>query len=99
MQPSDLRASWLAVSLTGSVRAWAGLVQCWAEDSSCRGAYANFGPGQYGYKERLGRAHGRVAFAGEHTAMWCGYMNGAIESGHRAAWEIYALLGGGGGGG
>ena len=48
--------------------------------------------------ERGGRAHGRVAFAGEHTAMWCGYMNGAIESGHRAAWEIHALLLADGGG-
>ena len=27
-------------------------------------------------------------FAGEHTSVWQGYMNGAVESGERAAGEI-----------
>lgn len=37
----------------------------------------------------LTRAEGRIHFAGEHTAGWQGYMNGAIESGHRVAQEVY----------
>jgi monoamine oxidase len=33
-----------------------------------------------------------VVFAGEHTSLrWQGYMNGAIESGRRAAAEVAAL--------
>ena len=34
------------------------------------------------------RAEGRVHFAGEHTSLWIAYMNGALESGERAASEI-----------
>jgi monoamine oxidase len=31
-------------------------------------------------------------FAGEHTSIkWQGYMNGAVESGRRAAFEIAAI--------
>ena len=38
-----------------------------------------------------GRA-GRLFFAGEHTSIkWQGYMNGAIESGRRAAAEVAAV--------
>jgi monoamine oxidase len=36
------------------------------------------------------RAEGRVHFAGEHTSVWAGWMQGAIESGKRAAQEIVA---------
>ena len=40
----------------------------------------------------LRRPAGRVMFAGEHTSLkWEGFMNGAIESGLRAAAEIRAL--------
>jgi monoamine oxidase len=34
------------------------------------------------------RPEGRVHFAGEHTSVWAGWMQGAIESGKRAAQEI-----------
>jgi monoamine oxidase len=36
------------------------------------------------------RAEGRVHFGGEHTSHWVAWMNGAIESGERAADEIIA---------
>ena len=37
----------------------------------------------------LSRPVGRIRFAGEHTSMrWQGYINGAVESGQRAAAEI-----------
>lgn len=40
----------------------------------------------------LRRPFGRVMFAGEHTSIQSeGFMNGAIESGYRAAAEIAAL--------
>ena len=36
--------------------------------------------------------HGRIVFAGEHTSIkWQGYMNGAIETGLRAAAEVESL--------
>jgi monoamine oxidase len=34
------------------------------------------------------RPEGRIHFAGEHTSAWHGWMNGALESGNRAAEEI-----------
>ncbi len=37
----------------------------------------------------LSRSFGRIAFAGEHTSrQWPGYMNGAVESGQRAARDL-----------
>jgi len=37
----------------------------------------------------LALPHKRVFFAGEHTSTkWQGYMNGAVESGLRAAEEV-----------
>jgi monoamine oxidase len=65
----------------------------WDDDPWVRGGYAVF---DAGYDPRLRdcltRPAGRVVFAGEHTAMrWQGYMNGALESGMRAAAEIRAL--------
>ncbi|PYM98692.1 MAG: hypothetical protein DME07_21945 [Candidatus Rokuibacteriota bacterium] len=34
------------------------------------------------------RPEGRVYFAGEHTSPWMGWMQGALESGLRAAREV-----------
>jgi monoamine oxidase len=65
----------------------------WEEDRWAKGAYAFFDPSFAPALRRwLPRAVGRVAFAGEHTsARWQGYMNGAIESGKRAALEVRAM--------
>lgn len=66
----------------------------WDDDSFVRGGYAVFQPG-YDPEQRawLSRPHGRIVFAGEHTSLrWQGYMNGAVESGQRAALEVEALL-------
>jgi monoamine oxidase len=65
----------------------------WEEDQWAGGGYAVFGP-HYdpGLREWLARPHGRILFAGEHTSLrWQGYMNGAIESGLRAAAEVASL--------
>lgn len=65
----------------------------WEDDPWSRGGYAVFDP-SYGPHLRawLARPAGRIVFAGEHTSLrWQGYMNGAIESGQRAAAEVRAL--------
>lgn len=64
---------------------------CWNRDPWVRGGYAAFGPAfAPDGRDLLARAHGRVSFAGEHTSVrWQGYMNGAIESGLRAAAEVW----------
>src|SRR6185436_8250812 len=64
----------------------------WEADPWSRGGYAYF-DSSYDPSLRpwLARPCGRLFFAGEHTSMqWQGYMNGAIESGRRAAAEIAA---------
>ena len=67
-----------------------GYVKWWQEDVWAQGTYAYFRPGDVmSLRPVLTKAEGRIHFAGEHTAGWQGYMNGAIESGHRAAQEVY----------
>jgi len=45
----------------------------------------------------LARPAGRIVFAGEHTSIrFQGYMNGAVETGLRAAAEIAAMSSGSG---
>jgi monoamine oxidase len=68
-------------------------VVIWEDDPWARGGYAVFGAGYDPHlREWLARPVGRMVFAGEHTSVrWPGYMNGAIESGKRAAAEIRAL--------
>jgi monoamine oxidase len=61
----------------------------WDEDRWARGAYAWFKPGQMReLLPHIARAEGRIHFAGEHTSSWPGWMQGAFQSGHRAAREI-----------
>jgi monoamine oxidase len=66
----------------------------WEDERWSRGGYAVFDPlFDPRLREWLARPAGRVVFAGEHTSLqWQGYMNGAIESGKRAAAEIRALM-------
>ncbi|MEO8256749.1 MAG: NAD(P)/FAD-dependent oxidoreductase [Acidobacteriota bacterium] len=64
----------------------------WEADPWARGGYAFFDPSyDPALRAWLARPCGRLFFAGEHTSIrWQGYMNGAIESGRRAAAEISA---------
>ncbi len=62
---------------------------CWDEDEWARGAYAWFKPGQMeSFLAHIARPEGRVHFAGDHTSPWPGWMNGALQSGARAAREV-----------
>ena len=75
-------------------RLLASRVVTWEHDSWAHGGYAIFDP-QFdpALRSWLARPAGRVVFAGEHTSnQWQGYMNGAIESGKRAAAEIRAMV-------
>jgi monoamine oxidase len=64
----------------------------WENELWSRGGYAvfdaSFAPTLRGW---LAQPFGRLFFAGEHTSIkWQGYMNGAVESGRRAAAEVAA---------
>ena len=65
----------------------------WEDDPWAQGGYAYFDSSFDPHlREWLARPHGRIAFAGEHTSVnWQGYMNGAVESGLRAAEEVCAM--------
>ncbi len=65
----------------------------WDTDPWAGGGYVAFHAGFNPLARAwLARPSGRVLFAGEHTSeRWQGYMNGAIESGQRAASEATAL--------
>ena len=62
---------------------------CWAEQPWARGAYTVFAPGQVtAWTALIRQPEGRVHFAGEHASSWPGWMQGALESGLRAAREV-----------
>jgi monoamine oxidase len=66
----------------------------WAKDEFSLGTWPVLRPGQLtGVLSDLQRAEGRVVFAGSETANgWNGFIDGAIESGLRAAREVSELL-------
>jgi monoamine oxidase len=66
------------------------LEQAWSEEEWSRGGpVCSPSPGALSaYGETLRRAAGRVHWAGAETSsIWCGYMDGAVRSGERAAEE------------
>lgn len=62
-----------------------GVEKFWCQDRWAGGAYSAPAPEQV---EIAARPEGRVHFAGEHTSRWNAWMQGALESGRRAATEI-----------
>jgi len=66
---------------------------CWDDDQWARGAYAWFRPGQLSeWLPHIVKPEGRVHFAGDQTSPWPGWMNGALQSGNRAAREVNQAL-------
>jgi monoamine oxidase len=66
-----------------------GATKCWDEDEWARGAYAWYKPGQMSsLLPHVARPEGRIHFAGEHASSLFGWMQGALESGNRAAREV-----------
>jgi monoamine oxidase len=80
---------WLG-SRNAELTAWRQIL--WQDDPWSRGGYAFFDAAfDPSLRAWLARPCGRLFFAGEHTSIrWQGYMNGAIESGRRAAAEVAA---------
>ena len=71
------------------------LDKSWAEDEWTRGCYGGYTPPGVltGYRQALRAPVGRIHWAGTETAtVWNGYMDGAIESGQRAAAEVLREL-------
>ena len=61
----------------------------WTNDPYSLGCYATFGPGQLvDAWPFLQRRYGAMVLAGEHTDSFCGFMEGALRSGRRAARQI-----------
>ena len=73
-----------------SAHAMSGASHSWQRDPWSRAAWADPTPTQDSQLgSELARPEGPVHFAGEHTSAARGWMNGAIESGLRAAGEIH----------
>jgi len=67
----------------------------WALDPWVKGAYSYYRVGQAASYGRIARApEGRLMFAGEHTSIAnIGFLDGAVETGERAAREVLARIG------
>jgi monoamine oxidase len=66
-----------------------GWITDWLTDPYARGAFSHLAPGYVlEHMPSIARPEGRVHFAGEHTAMWTGFIEGALESGERVAGEV-----------
>jgi monoamine oxidase len=64
--------------------------QCWDNDQWAGGATRLMNVGQVtAFHAEARRPEGHIHFAGEHTSTWFAWMNGAIESGSRAAREVH----------
>ena len=68
----------------------AGASKMWHDDEFAGGAFALFDPGQQTLLfEAICAPEGRIHFAGEHASLSHAWIQGAIESGVRAAAEIH----------
>jgi len=67
-----------------------GASYAWYSDRWARGAFALFTPEQQSsLQEAITRPEGRIHFAGEHCSLYHAWIQGALESGIRAAREIH----------
>ncbi len=82
--------------LPGATNAWNGkaALDFWLGNRWSLGSYSYWKVGQYQrFAGMEGRRQGNCLFAGEHTSIdFQGYLNGAVETGQRAAGEILADL-------
>lgn len=67
----------------------------WVHDPFARETWAAHGPGSLAALPELQRPEGRLVLAGSDIASgWAGFIDGAIESGMRAARDVEAILAG-----
>jgi monoamine oxidase len=70
-----------------------GASHAWYDDRYANGAFALFAPEQQTTLQAdIVRPEGRVYFAGEHCSLYHAWIQGALESGIRAATEIHEAL-------
>ncbi len=78
--------------LPGAIAGWNGraVVDFWLGNKWTKGSYSYWKVGQYTkFAGVEGERSGNCHFAGEHTSIdFIGYLNGAVETGERAAGEI-----------
>jgi monoamine oxidase len=71
-----------------------GTSKMWHDDEFAGGAFALFDPGQQtALYDHIIAPEGRIYFAGEHTSLCHAWIQGAIESGLRAALDIHETQG------
>ena len=82
----------MTLVLPGSVSNWNGLstIDHWLSNKWTKGSYSYWKVGQYTkFASIVGEREGNIFFAGEHTSIkYTGYLNGAVETGERAAQEV-----------
>lgn len=62
----------------------------WSQNQFSAGCFTLFAPNQASdFDEAIYLPEGRIHFAGEHTSSFHGWVEGAIESGVRAAYEVH----------
>jgi monoamine oxidase len=66
-----------------------GMSHSWAEDEFTSGAFAQFEPDQIKFFDDIWRPENRIHYAGEHTSLKFGWIEGAVESGIRVAKEVF----------
>ena len=67
-----------------------GASHAWYDDRWAGGAFALFAPGQQTQlQDAIVRPEGRIHFAGEHCSLYHAWIEGALESGVRAAREVH----------
>jgi len=68
-----------------------GVSKVWQSDEFASGAFAELAPGQHSrLHEHITAPEGRLHFAGEHASCLHAWIQGAIQSGLRAAREVHA---------
>ena len=96
MRGQHHRAQRLEPVLPGISKQWNGraIRDFWTDYPWTKGSYSYWKVGQYTQFAGVERAReGNCHFAGEHTSIdFQGYLNGAVETGERAAGEILADL-------
>lgn len=66
-----------------------GEVHDWIGDPYSKGAFSHLAPGfVLGHMEHLPEPEGRIHFSGEHTALYSGFVEGALESAERVVQEV-----------
>lgn len=66
----------------------------WVGDAHAGGAFSHLAPGYVlEHMEHIATPEKHIHFAGEHTALWTGFIEGALESAERVVAELLNVIG------